>query len=92
MKIIIKERFKNDFTTREAGEQLRKMILSSSEKIIIDFADVKIASASFFDEGIAKLAHEGWNKQDLDSRIEFINIFSKDLELMHDTCLTRGIK
>ena len=61
MNIIIKEKFKKDYISREAGEQLRKEILSAienKENIILDFEDLIIASTSFFDEGIAKLVEE----------------------------------
>lgn len=92
MKIIIGEEFKNDFTTREAGEKLRKIIITSNEKLELDFINVKIASASFFDEGIAKLAEEGWSSERVKTMLAFENIFSRDLELLKSVCLGRNIK
>lgn len=92
MNILIKEVFKDDFTTRDAGEKLRLLILGSNDKVTLDFKDIKIASASFFDEGIAKLAFENWKKVDFENKIEFINIFSNDLVLIKNTCKVRGIK
>ena len=73
--IFIRETFKNDYTTRDAGEKLRHMILLSKKKIMLDFSDIKIASASFFDEGIAKLSLEGWDSKKLNDQLEFKNLF-----------------
>ena len=91
MKILIKEEFQDDFTTRIAGERLRKKILSVQEKIILDFEGLKIASASFFDEGIAKLSEEGWNSDDVENKVHFLNLFKKDQELLRIVCKDRGI-
>ncbi len=92
MKIIIREEFKNDYTTRVAGERLRNIILTNDEKIILDFSELKIASASFFDEGIAKLSLEGWSTDMLNDRLSVENIFRKDMELLKSVCLERGLK
>lgn len=92
MKILIREEFKNDYTTRVAGEKLRKIILTTNEVITLDFEDIKVASASFFDEGIAKLALEGWTIDMLNEKIKFINIFRKDMELLKSVCTERGLK
>lgn len=91
MKIIIKEKFKNDFTTRDAGENLRNIILNSNEKVTLDFLDLKIASASFFDEGIGKLSSHGWTQDDYNTKLEIINIFSKDYLLLKKILSMRGI-
>lgn len=90
--IIIKDEFKNDYTTRIAGEKLRIRIIKAKTQVTLDFMDLKIASASFFDEGIAKLSEEGWNSKDLNHNIRFLNIFKKDLELLKSVCSTRGIE
>lgn len=91
MKILIKDEFKNDFTTRIAGEKLRKMILAAKGKVTLDFEGVKIASASFFDEGIAKLGLEGWDSEKVKQSITFKNMFNKDLELLKSVSKTRGL-
>ena len=56
------------------------MNLSSIE---LDFSDLKIASASFFDEGIAKLIDHGWDANNLKTKLTFTNLFPKDKELLH---------
>lgn len=92
MKIVIESEFKDDFTTRVAGERLRKMIIQSTDKVVLDFINVKIASASFFDEGIAKLGNDGWSSKKIKETISFENIFKKDLELLKSVCLGRNIE
>jgi len=92
MKIIIGQDFKNDYTTREAGEKLRKIIVQANEKIELDFTNIKVASASFFDEGIAKLVQEGWSSEKIKEMISFENIFNRDMELLKSVCLGRNIK
>ena len=92
MKIVIGEDFKNDFTTREAGEKLRKMIIQANEKVDLDFINIKVASASFFDEGIAKLGEEGWSSEKIKEMVVFENIFSRDMELLKSVCSGRNIK
>lgn len=92
MKIVIGEDFKNDFTTREAGEKLRKMIIQANEKVDLDFINIKVASASFFDEGIAKLSEEGWSSEKIKEMVVFENIFSRDMELLKSVCSGRNIK
>lgn len=92
MKIIIRDKFKDDYTTRVAGEKLRKMIASTTEKIILDFSNVKIASASFFDEGIAKLSEENWDSNKVNAFLVFENLFKRDKELLISVCENRNIK
>lgn len=61
MIIKIKESFLSDYISREAGEKLRKEILSaikSKSQLTLDFEGLIIASTSFFDEGIAKLGSD----------------------------------
>lgn len=91
MNILIKEEFKDDFTTRVAGERLRKLILSADEAITLDFSDLKIASASFFDEGLAKLVEEGWKKVNFEEKLILKNIYKMDLKLLVSTCKVRGV-
>lgn len=90
MIITIKEQFPNDFTTRSAGEKLRELILANDEPTVIDFKDIKIASASFFDEGLAKLAENNWTQLDVEEKIILKNIFIMDLKLLNNTCIVRG--
>ena len=91
MKVIIKENFKEDYTTRPAGERLRDIILENEELIEIDFSEVKVASASFFDEAFAKLISEyNWKKIDFDTRVKFLNLYKHDLSLLNQVCQTRG--
>jgi len=91
MKILICEIFKDDHTSRPAGEKLRRMIVESTEKVVLDFKDVKIASSSFFDEGIAKLAFEGWDSSKIINRITFKNLFPMDERLLKEVCLKRKL-
>jgi len=92
MIISIKESFSDDFTSREAGEKLRNLILNSKTKVIIDFQNLQIASASFFDEGLAKLVEHGWGDKDFREKMELQNIFHKDLALFHKILELKGIK
>jgi hypothetical protein len=92
MNILIKEAFSNDFTSREAGEKLRNTILTSNTKVTLDFKGLQIASASFFDEGLAKLMEHGWNENDFRDKLELKNIFHKDLALFHKILELKGIK
>ena len=92
MKIIIKDKFEDDYTTRVAGEKLRKMISNTTEKIVLDFSNVKVASASFFDEGIAKLSEENWDSNKVNAFLIFENLFKRDKELLISVCEDRSIK
>ena len=92
MKIIIKDKFEDDYTTRVASEKLRKMITNTTEKIVLDFSNVKVASASFFDEGIAKLSEESWDSNKVNAFLIFENLFKRDKELLISVCENRSIK
>ena len=84
--VIIKKDFKEDYISREAGEKLRLMILENYKNNIIteiDFTDVIIASTSFFDESIAKLALEEWSKEQVDTFVLFKNINKLDLDVLN---------
>ena len=91
MNIVIGKKFATDHTTRVAGEKLRHMIISCKENIILDFKNTKIASASFFDEGIAKLALHEWTTGMIKERIKFINLFKMDEMLLKEVCESRNI-
>ena len=50
-----------DFGTRDMGQKLRQKLLaliSTGEKVVLDFTDVNVVSNSFADECIAKLLLE----------------------------------
>ena len=50
-----------DFGTRDMGQKLRHKLLaliSTGEKVVLDFTDVNVVSNSFADECIAKLLLE----------------------------------
>lgn len=92
MKILIQKEFRDDFTTRVAGERLREMIIGTDEKITLDFKNLKVASASFFDEGLAKLSEEGWDSKKAKTQLKFKNMFDRDKELLRSVCSSRGLE
>lgn len=92
--IIIKHEFPQDYITRVAGERLRNTILESrkmGEPIEIDFSGLKIASTSFFDEAIAKLADEGWDEKSFSEFIKIKGIHRLDLKVLKQVCEYRGL-
>jgi hypothetical protein len=92
--ITIKDEFKQDYISREAGERLRNIIIDSLndvESIIIDFSGVTIASTSFFDEGFAKLKLLNWNKDDFNRKVQIINMNKKDYEVLILVCKNRRL-
>ncbi len=94
-KITIKTNFKNDYITRKAGEKLRLSIEESLQKkaqLELDFSDLVIASTSFFDEGIAKLALSGWTKKDFDNYITITNLNNRDQVVLEKMCKERKFK
>lgn len=86
MIIHIKTNFPNDYTTRQAGEKLKEMILScENDKIILDFKGLKVASASFFDEAIGKLSENDLKK------LSVSNIYKLDYLLLQQVCHVRKV-
>ncbi len=85
MKIHIKKDFKNDYISREAGEKLRQIILQSNEAIELNFQDIIIASASFLDEGIAKLIDENFQIP-----LTITHMHYMDQKLLSQVCQARG--
>ena len=84
--LVIKDIFKQDYITREAGEELRTLILenyNNKQETTLDFSDIIIASTSFFDEGIAKLALEGWDKKTYNKFIIIKDINRMDMEVLN---------
>ena len=93
MKIKIKEEFKDDWITREAGETLRKRlvtIISQKTNLVLDFEGLTVASTSFFDEGFAKLAQEGIAAVDFEKYVSLIHMHPRDRQLMIALCQKRG--
>ena len=90
MKISIKKDFHDDAVTREAGEKLRKRIVESlraGDKLELDFSGCLIASTSFFDEGIAKLANEGFQSGAILRSLTITHLHPRDRELLEDLCM-----
>lgn len=93
-KIAIRDDFREDWISRAAGERLRLMILQAALErgvVEIDFKDVTVASTSFFDEGIAKLALEGWSRGDFDKRVVLRNVNPRDERVLAKMCAYRGL-
>ncbi len=82
MIIKLKTEYKDDYISRVAGENLRKKMVNSKNKITVDFENQIIASISFLDEGFAKLILEGWSKEKIKKNIEFKNIHPRDKDLI----------
>lgn len=68
--------------TREGGEKLRELILLHS-KVKLQFHGKPIASVSFFDESIAKLAENGWDSRKIFESVLFADIHPRDLEIVN---------
>lgn len=86
--------FANDYVTREAGELLRKMILENmaAEKITVIVLNNKmVASTSFFDEGIAKLALTKIEKEKIKQLLMFKDIHKFDVPTLLAVCKHRGL-
>ena len=94
-RIDIKKEFPDDRMSREAGERLRYMILDALDKdsrVEIDFGGLIIASTSFLDEGLAKLAGQGWTSEKLRSAIVFKGLHPRDQEVMEDLFDAQALK
>ena len=93
MKIEMKKEFEKDYITREAGERLRMSILGAYKKgeiLELDFSGMTIASTSFFDESIAKLAKEGLTKKEFEKIVRLKGLNPRDQKLLDDLCRYRG--
>ena len=97
-RVAIHKEFSNDYITRVAGERLREMILQAhraKETIELDFTGVVIGSASFFDEGIAKLVEEDggdWTRTRFKERVAFKGLYAKDREVLEQAMKLRNWK
>lgn len=77
--------------TRGDGEVIRNLIIAywdQSAKIRLDFGNILVASVSFLDEAIGKLAMT-YTRQELASKIGFLNIQEFDRALVNDILLKR---
>ena len=77
--------------TRDDGKKLHDEILShwkNVDKITIDFGNVLVASVSFIDEIFGKLAFE-YGRNDLTSKLHFVNIQEFDRALLNDILKSR---
>jgi len=93
--INISIEFKKDYISREAGERLRNIILEAKKEqtvLTLDFQGIIIASTSFFDEGIAKLVDENWNKKTLNQYVTFKDLNPHDKKVLNTVCKYRGLE
>jgi hypothetical protein len=93
MKIIIRNDFKKDYISREAGEELRKKIvfaINNKQNIILDFQDLVIASTSFFDESIAKLVEDNIGPETFKEFVTIKDINRNDQKVLDRVTKYRG--
>ncbi len=93
-RIEMKKAFRDDYISRAAGERLREIILEAfknQETIELDFTGLIVASTSFFDEGIAKLAEAGWDSARLEKSVHFIQLNPGDRKVLAKMCEYRGL-
>src|SRR3989339_626742 len=91
MLIEIKDICGKNVVTRDDGKKVRDLILNhwdDSDRIKIDFGNVLVASVSFFDEIFGKLAFEH-SRNELASKLEFLNIQDFDRALLNDILISR---
>jgi hypothetical protein len=94
MMIKIKEAFKKDWVSREAGEKLRLKIISGLSKnktVDVDFGGMKIASVSFMDEGISKLALEKNLPITWKDNLKINNLYEQDKLVLIQMNANRGL-
>lgn len=92
-RIDILKTFADDRISRAAGERLRTLILAATKdgsRVEIDFGGVVIASTSFLDEGFAKLAEMGWERETLQARIVFKRLHPRDATVLEELFAQRG--
>lgn len=91
--IVIATEFPDDRVSRDAGAKLRERILAATAKepLTLDFSGTIIASISFFDEGLAKLALDGWSREVFDAKLRFKNLHRRDHEVMERLLAKRGL-
>lgn len=92
-RVDIRKEFADDRLTRAAGERLRETIVAAAgegKSVEVDFGDAVIASTSFLDEGFAKLAEDGWTREELDARVSLVNMHPRDREIMESLFANRA--
>lgn len=95
MNILIREFFKDDYISRQAGEKLRFMIVNaikSKKKLVLDFNDLIVASTSFFDEGFAKLVDEKINVKDFIDYVVLKDLNKNDFKVLKQVSDYRGFQ
>lgn len=78
--------------SREHGRALRTKIeelWSADSPLVIDFGNVRIASVSFLDEGIAVLA-QSHSLDEIRRRLRVVNINPGDRRLLNELLLARA--
>lgn len=94
----IKDQFGSDTIKREHGARLRTFLESNwdqTDVVEIDFGNIKIASASFFDEAIGKLVFDEDNPtasksvDEIKGKILPKNLDPNDRVLLNDVILDR---
>jgi hypothetical protein len=91
MIINLKKECNNQTITREEGKKVNKLIDNAwdkENKIIIDFGNILIASVSFIDEALGKLAFEH-SKKALKGKLYFKNMLDYDKALLNDILTSR---
>jgi hypothetical protein len=95
MNIVIRDVFKDDYISRQAGEKLRFMIIDSikkKNKLILDFSELIVASTSFFDEGFAKLCDEKIDVQEFMDYIVLKDLNKNDFKVLKQVSDYRGFQ
>lgn len=91
-RLSIANECKSALVSRGDGALLRRAIeshWSDSEQLVLDFADVRVASVSFFDESFGMLAKRH-SIDELTKRIKVENIDPSDRALLNRIVLSRS--
>ncbi len=91
MRINLKLERGTQTVSREDGQAIAKKLLKAMEKedkVVIDFDNILIASVSFFDEAIGKLAFK-YSREVLAKKLSFENIEAYDRALLNDILISR---
>lgn len=91
-RLLISESVGTNPVTREDGARLRGLIeqyWSEEDTLVLDFAGLRIASVSFFDESLGMLATKHPVEQ-LAQRVKVENIDSQDRRLLNSIVLSRA--
>ena len=91
-RVLISESFGINLVTREDGARLRHLIEQSwndPDTLVLDFAGLRIASVSFFDESLGILATQHPVEQ-LAQRVKVENIDPQDRRLLNSIVLSRA--